>query len=849
MASFLDRISWAFSQPDQGARATAHAGSDHLAEADESAILNALYAPDVDGERTRSGGAPDSAAAAAAASADAAGGEAARYSSFLVGSTWERDESEYDAALITGSMPIRVLPRSAALRAPFASPSAALLAQLDAALGASGRARDFDGALVAAGAAADEDVYSTDAPDDESTGAPSAPGSAVYDTVRERGRATLDLDDGLDSDPARSRSRGQNRSRCLEEGEGEGEGEASGPLPRDKNDSADGGSGRRRGMSAMQLAIILYFLTCGGPFGIESCVQAAGVLYSLIGFVAIPLLWSVPQALMAAELSLMMPENGGPIVWVRVAFGDLVGFVNSYNSIINSFLSNALYVVLFVDYFPFDVPWWVVVLMKFGFVVVVAVINVIGVDWLSRVSWLLLILVLTPFVLMILFVFLDHFFAPRLIADRPAFKEIDWSLFLSTIIWCYGGYDSVGSVAGEVGNSRSTFLLGLGLAMPANIANYLIPVAFGYMISPSSDAWQSGHFTDIGYSIGTWLGVMMIVGSVLSNFGQYNSAVATMSRLLWAMGRGRGKPLPRFVSWSIESETAVRPIMAIFLTSAVTFAVACVGNFSLLVQVNVVIRVMVLSLEFLSLVVLRFREPFHDRPFRVPFGHVGPWLLLTPPAVIAFFILYYGSWQYVVGAVALEVFLVCGYFAKMLFKTFWILQRNQRQPGPQEEGRGLRAGRAQRARVPREELHQALTVKELRDKLREIGWEKRPMMFPIVVFLIMKYKADWHYIVNAPQGGNQEIIERRSACSTRRRPPSTRPSTLPRPPSSGGRRREAAAEEAARRRPPAAEEDATGQRRQGRADEPRERRQGRCRRGRRLEPARRPRRRASPRRR
>src|SRR3989338_9557378 len=63
------------------------------------------------------------------------------------------------------------------------------------------------------------------------------------------------------------------------------------------------------------------------------------------------------------------------------------------------------------------------------------------------------------------------------------------------------------------------------------------------------------------------------------------------------------------------------------------------------------------------------------------------------------------------------------------------------------------------AHVFLEKNDQALTVKELRDKLREIGWEKRPMMFPVVVFLIMRYKADWHYIVNAPQGNNQDLID------------------------------------------------------------------------------------------
>jgi DNA repair exonuclease SbcCD ATPase subunit len=64
------------------------------------------------------------------------------------------------------------------------------------------------------------------------------------------------------------------------------------------------------------------------------------------------------------------------------------------------------------------------------------------------------------------------------------------------------------------------------------------------------------------------------------------------------------------------------------------------------------------------------------------------------------------------------------------------------------------------AHVFLEKNNETMTVKQLRDKLREIGWEKRPMMFPTVVYLIMKFKADWHYIVNAPQGDNQKEIEK-----------------------------------------------------------------------------------------
>lgn len=62
---------------------------------------------------------------------------------------------------------------------------------------------------------------------------------------------------------------------------------------------------------------ITYFNTCGGPFGVEPAVEAAGPLWTLIALIVLPLFWSLPQAIMSAELSLLVNENGGNVVWVQ----------------------------------------------------------------------------------------------------------------------------------------------------------------------------------------------------------------------------------------------------------------------------------------------------------------------------------------------------------------------------------------------------------------------------------------------------------------------------------------------------------------------------------------------------
>lgn len=54
-------------------------------------------------------------------------------------------------------------------------------------------------------------------------------------------------------------------------------------------------------------------------------------------------------------------------------------------------------------------------------------------------------------------------------------------------------------------------------------------------------------------------------------------------------------------------------------------------------------------------------------------------------------------------------------------------------------------------------IKSTLTVREMRDGLRAVGIEKVKHV-PLVNFLIFKYKVDWHVLVNASQGDNQEEV-------------------------------------------------------------------------------------------
>lgn len=50
------------------------------------------------------------------------------------------------------------------------------------------------------------------------------------------------------------------------------------------------------------LCALIFYEVCGGPFGMEDAVAASSPRITLLGFLILPFLWSIPEALVTAEL-------------------------------------------------------------------------------------------------------------------------------------------------------------------------------------------------------------------------------------------------------------------------------------------------------------------------------------------------------------------------------------------------------------------------------------------------------------------------------------------------------------------------------------------------------------------
>lgn len=70
---------------------------------------------------------------------------------------------------------------------------------------------------------------------------------------------------------------------------------------------------RRLGLGAV--CGIIYFSVSGGSYGLEDTIGGSGAGLGLLLVMITPLVWSLPTALMVAELGTMMPVQGGYYHW------------------------------------------------------------------------------------------------------------------------------------------------------------------------------------------------------------------------------------------------------------------------------------------------------------------------------------------------------------------------------------------------------------------------------------------------------------------------------------------------------------------------------------------------------
>lgn len=394
--------------------------------------------------------------------------------------------------------------------------------------------------------------------------------------------------------------------------------------------SLDRGAKNMTKVSFIPLTFLIFYGVSGGPFGVEDTVRAGGPFLAIVGYLIFPIIWSIPESLITAELCTMFPENGGYVVWVSTALGPYWGFQLGWIKWMSGVVDNALYPVLFLDYIKSDLPALASGLPRtlaiLALVISLAYLNYRGLTIVAWVATALAIFTLLPFVIMGLIAL------PKLEPSRwfvVDLGNLQWGLYLNTLFWNLNYWDSVSTMAGEVEDPGKTIPKALFFALPLVVSVYVFPLLFGTGAVPlHRDLWTDGYFSDIANIIG---GVLLKVwvqgGSAVSNMGMFLAEMSGDSFQLLGMAE-RGM-LPDFFTKRSRYGT---PLIGILFSASGVALLSCL-SFQEIVAAENFMNCFGMILEFISFVKLRIKYPTASRPYRIPLGTVGSILICVPPTI------------------------------------------------------------------------------------------------------------------------------------------------------------------------------------------------------------------------
>ena len=424
-------------------------------------------------------------------------------------------------------------------------------------------------------------------------------------------------------------------------------------------------------MSFAGLFFMGFFWVCGGPYGGEGLMQLApaGVVFGV--YLITTLAYAVPVSLINAELAVAIPADGGIVVWVQRAFGDVLGGHNAWWCYVSYCFDAAIYPLLAATYITVAADVGpehehhrlLEVAIAEAIVVCVTLFKLLGNDALVKFIEVATAISLAPVCLLLAWGFatvrplhVERWFslsnaAASSVAGGSGSSgwiqpdETQWKLLVSWTIWLNSGYLGIGSLAAGVENPARSFPLLVGTLCPFIFAVYISPFLISLCVDDDPANYESGHFSRIAEQVaGVWLRHVMTISAVVCTVGLYANCIIIPEVAMQAFlesaeitpsedaararpsGKGTVAGTPAAVAegtrigWLWRHEDGnVAPAYVLF-TGGIA-ALLVLAPYRVLIEFAMTTVALPTLLYLASFVVLRVREPHLQERFRaVPFG-------------------------------------------------------------------------------------------------------------------------------------------------------------------------------------------------------------------------------------
>jgi glutamate:GABA antiporter len=408
---------------------------------------------------------------------------------------------------------------------------------------------------------------------------------------------------------------------------------------------------------------ILLFTICT-LVGVDSIgAIASGGAEAFSWLVVLALVFFIPQALLFAELGTAFPEQGGPYLWARLAFGRLVGAVNNFLYWITNpvwfggtlaVLSITTYETIFNNGNP--LPAWGFYL--FG-VVFIWIGTLSAIFSFSVGKWIPIAGAWARFALLGLFTFSVIVFGIKNGLQGVSGGDFGVSysgfvLVVGLIMFSFVGFELPNTAGDEMKDAKKDVPYSILRSTVASILLYGVPVLGILVVLPTDQVTGLGGFIDAIKSVFTLYGGSIASDgtATLTGFGALLGGICAILFILctlssgttWIMGSDRALAVsgydgagPRyFGKISPKFGTPIRVnVMSGILSTIVLILVHQISGgqaekyFTAILGIAVSTTLISYIGVFPALWMLRHKYPNHPRPFRAPWApFLSIWLTL-----------------------------------------------------------------------------------------------------------------------------------------------------------------------------------------------------------------------------
>jgi len=329
-------------------------------------------------------------------------------------------------------------------------------------------------------------------------------------------------------------------------------------------------------------------------------------------------------ALSLAELGAMVPESGGQYVFVRRALGEYAGFAVGWSDWVSSCAALALVTVSMGDYSAAIWPGLrgKAVALALSVVLTLTVIQALGIragDVTQQITSLLKTLVLVALAGVCL-MWTPPSPQPAVTAPAAGIGFAAVVLALQGVIYTYDGWNGLLYFGGEVKNPGRDIPRAMAGGVLAVIAIYLLlNVAFLHVLPPARMAGQDLVAATAAREIFGARGDTVVRGIlIVSLLSAANAILLIASRLPFALSRDG-------LLWRGFQRvgTGGTPRPSLYVSAVATGLLLITGTFDQILALAAFFYVVCYTASFISVFVLRAREPDTPRPYRA----VGyPWI-------------------------------------------------------------------------------------------------------------------------------------------------------------------------------------------------------------------------------